>query len=297
MNAFSNKIAIYGSRRQDPYLRELDGLFSFLDEAGFKVVIHQPFADYLIEKGVNMAKGIPVLNIPSDTVMVISIGGDGTFLRAARWIGDKGLPIFGINTGHLGFLSSCSLKDAREMITDVCTGNIIIEKRMLLKVECEALPQDIWNFALNEIAVLRDELSSIISVKTSIDGVFLADYRADGLIISTPTGSTAYSLSAGGPILQPTINCIALSPIAPHTLTLRPLVVGGDSKIEMEAESRSKNIRLNIDDRSYRIPAGQIIRVKRADFPVLLIRKKASDFASILRDKLLWSARGEGGID
>lgn len=288
-----NKIAVYGSRRQDNFLEELAGFFSFLDKAGFRVVIHTQFATYLEEMKVDMARAIPVNNLPSDTTLVVSIGGDGTFLRAARWIGDKEIPIFGINTGHLGYLSSCSINEASEMIEMVCRGEILLERRMLLHVESENLPDNVWPYALNELAVTRDEISSVISVKAWVNDNFIADYRSDGLIVATPTGSTAYSLSAGGPILEPTLNCMALSPIAPHTLTLRPLVIGGDSELRLKVESRFRGVRLSMDDRSYPIVSGSEIKITRAAFAVIVIRKKDSNFAAILRDKLLWSASGE----
>ncbi|MDE6772291.1 MAG: hypothetical protein K2J49_06800, partial [Muribaculaceae bacterium] len=122
-------------------------------------------------------------------------------------------------------------------------------------------------------------------------GHFLADYRADGLIVSTPTGSTAYNLSAGGPILEPTLDCISLSPVAPHTLTVRPLVVGGDSELELTVESRTRDFRISLDGRSYSLPAGERIWIKRAGFSTMLVRRKDTNFATILRDKLLWNAQ------
>lgn len=286
----NNKIAIYGSRSQDAYLHQLAALFLFLDREGFRVVIHEKFMSYLDSHGIDMGHATPVEKLPSDTSLVLSIGGDGTFLRTARWIGEMHVPILGVNTGHLGFLSSCGINDVEDMIGEVCRGQIEVERRMLLHIESDSLPRNCWPYALNEVTVTRDDLSSIISVNTKVNGCFLADYRADGLIVATPTGSTAYSLSAGGPILQPTIDCIALSPIAPHTLTLRPLVVGADSVMDLKVESRSKNFRLSIDDRTCVLPSGTILKIKRAPFTVLLIRRKDSNFATILRDKLLWSA-------
>ena len=131
----------------------------------------------------------------------------------------------------------------------------------------------------------------MIKIRTNINGHFLADYRADGLIVSTPTGSTAYNLSAGGPILEPTLDCISLSPVAPHTLTVRPLVVGGDSELELTVESRTRDFRISLDGRSYSLPAGERIWIKRAGFSTMLVRRKDTNFATILRDKLLWNAQ------
>lgn len=287
----NNKIAIYGSRRQDPYFGELGGLFSFLEGRGFRVYVHPKLFGYLEENDIDMGYAVPVEKVPEGTSLVISVGGDGTFLRAARWVGDREIPILGVNTGHLGFLSGCGIKDVREMIDSICEGNVTVESRMVLSVQTEDKGREFWSYALNEVAVLKEETSSMISVKAYINGHYLADYRADGLIVATPTGSTAYNMSAGGPLLEPTINCMVLSPIAPHTLTLRPLVVGADSKLEFSVEGRSNCYRLSLDDRSYRIPMGERITIRRAPFSTLLIRRKDTTFATVLRDKLLWGAK------
>lgn len=284
-----NRIAIYGSRRQPEYLEELSRLFKFLCNSGFRVFIHSKFADYLVENNVDLYESIPSDHIPPGVSLVISLGGDGTFLRAARWIGQREIPILGVNTGHLGFLASCGLNEAEMMVKEVCSGNIRIERRMLLEVIAENLPSDKWRYALNEIAFMRYG-SSMLGVRAYINDDFLAEYRGDGLIAATPTGSTAYSLSAGGPIIEPTFDCICLCPVAPHTLTLRPLVAGGNSEIRLTPESRSANFILTIDDQSMVLPASGEFIIRKADFSVLVIRKKEDTFPSILRQKLLWSA-------
>ena len=289
MESQTNKIAIFGSRSHSEALPGLPPLFEFLKNNRFRVYIHTRFFEYLEKNNIDTQDAVPVDHIPQDVSMVMSIGGDGTFLRTARWIGDKQIPVLGINTGHLGFLSSCRLEGVADMMTDICNGNIEIEKRMVLEVEGDALPKDM-KYALNEITFMRDGSSSMLSAMTFINGNFLADYRGDGLIISTPTGSTAYSLSAGGPVIEPTIDCLCLCPVAPHTLTLRPLVAGGDAIVEVNPESRSHNFTLSLDDRSIVLPSSGIYKIKRAPFSVILIRKKGTGFASILREKLLWSA-------
>lgn len=284
-----NQIAIYGSRRQPEHLEELPRLFGFFNEIGFRVFVQTKFAEYLDQNNVDQFGAVPSDHIPPGVSLVISLGGDGTFLRAARWIGSREIPILGVNTGHLGFLSSCSLSEAKEMIQQLCKGNVVIEKRMLLEVVSESLPPDKWKFALNEVAFMRYG-SSMLSVNASVNDSFLADYRGDGLIVSTPTGSTAYSLSSGGPIIEPTIDCMCLTPVAPHTLTLRPLVAGADSIISLNPSSRSSNFILTLDDQSFILPAGGSFTIRKAPFSVLLIRKRDDGFASILRHKLLWSA-------
>lgn len=283
------KIAVYGSRRQPDSPGELSRLFHFLSEAGFRVYVHTKFAGYLEENHIDSFGAIPSEHIPPAVSLVISLGGDGTFLRAARWIGDKEIPILGVNTGHLGFLASCSLAESEEMIRKVCEGEISVEKRMVIEIISDALPKDYWHFALNEITLMRYG-SSMLSVDASVDGAFLATYRGDGLIVSTPTGSTAYSLSAGGPIIEPTIDCMCLCPVAPHALTLRPLVTGGNAEIKLKPASRSANFILTLDDRSIILPAMGEYIIKKAPYSVLLIRKKDQGFPSILHQKLLWSA-------
>lgn len=284
-----HRIAVYGSRRQPEYLGELSRLFHFLDTIGLRVFIHTKFAEYLQLNQVDMGEAIPSDHIPADVSLVMSIGGDGTFLRAARWIGEREIPIMGVNTGHLGFLACCSLQDVEGCLEEVCKGIIRVEKRMLLEVVSESLPPDKRRFALNEVALMRYG-SSMLSVKASVNDSFLADYRGDGLIVSTPTGSTAYSLSAGGPIIEPTIDCMCLTPVAPHTLTLRPLVTGAEATFKLTPESRSGNFILTIDDQSMVLPAKGDFLIRKAHFSVLVIRKLDEDFPSILRKKLLWSA-------
>lgn len=285
----SNRIAIYGSRRQDPYLEELRRLFVFLRDAGFEVSLHPKLADYLKSRDVDLCGGQTSAWVPPDTALVISLGGDGTFLRAARWVGECEIPVLGVNTGHLGFLAGCSLPELPEMLEQACRGDVVVERRMLLNVECRDLPPTVWPYALNDISLMKEDSASMVTVKAHLDGRFLADYRADGLIVSTPTGSTAYNLSVGGPILQPTIDCIAISAVAPHTLTVRPLVVSGDSCLDLEVESRSREFRLSLDGQSFALPVGESVHIKRAPFCALLVRKKSSDFATILRDKLNWN--------
>ncbi|MDE6336705.1 MAG: NAD(+)/NADH kinase [Muribaculaceae bacterium] len=285
----NNRIAIYGSRRQDSYLEELAGLFYFMHKIGFEVTVHPKLYNYLRSRHVDMQGATCTNWVAEDTALVISIGGDGTFLRAARWVGRREIPILGINTGHLGFLASCGIGEACEMLEAICRGDVIVERRMLLEVQSRDLPDNAWPFALNDVSLLKEECASMITVRARVDGHFLADYRADGFVVSTPTGSTAYNLSAGGPILEPTIDCISLVAVAPHTLTVRPLVVGGDSEIELTIESRTDEFRLSLDGESYPLPAGEKIWIRRADFSTLLVRRKDSNFATILRDKLNWN--------
>lgn len=284
----TNRIAIYGNRSQSEYLPALPEIFSYLNETGFRVYVQNRFANYLESNGIDMGESVPVEKLPPEVSLVISIGGDGTFLRSVSWIGNKEIPILGVNTGHLGFLSCCGISGVREMICEICKGNVTVEKRMLLELDGEGLPSDLWPYALNEIAFIR-EGSSMLTVNAKINGNFLADYKGDGLIVSTPTGSTAYSLSAGGPVMEPTIDCLCICPVAPHTLTIRPLVTSSDSRLTLIPESRSGKFLISLDDRSIEMPVSGEYTIKKAPFSVLMIRKRGEDFSSILREKLLWS--------
>lgn len=289
-----NNIAIFGNRHQEGNLHDLQKFFVILDSREFRVSIHSRFAAYLNENGVTFGPGVVMTDeFPEAAECVISIGGDGTFLRAAQWVANREIPILGINTGHLGFLASYSLDETEELLSTIAGGMGCIERRALLEVKGDCVPDGFWSYALNEVAVLKAETASMVTVRAEIDGRFLADYLSDGLVISTPTGSTAYNLSVGGPILQPTLGCLVLSPIAPHSLTMRPLVVGGASDIVLSAYSRSKYARVSLDGRSFMMRCGgeDSIRITRAPFSVMLLRRPESTFSDLLRTKLLWGQR------
>lgn len=286
-----DNIAIFGSRSQETPREELERLFIFLEERGYRVYVYKRFYEYLCDEGIDTGAAVPAEFLPPGTGLVISLGGDGTFLRTARWNADKEIPILGVNTGHLGYLSACTLGEFASTFEEVEKGEVNIEKRMLLKVESDALKEEIWKYALNEVTARRDESASVVNVRATIDGNSLADYIADGLIVATPTGSTAYNLSAGGPILEPTVGCLAVTPIAPHTLTLRPLVVAENAVIELTTDSRGGKYRLSIDERTYTLNSGVKVKITKAPFSVMLIRRKGDNFAEILSRKLLWNQR------
>ena len=284
-----SNVSFYGSRSQEGHISNIWELMQALKNNGINVNVEKKLASVLSDQGYRLSvHGIKVCNrIPEDTQIAISVGGDGTFLRTARWIEGKEIPILGINTGHLGFLTENSAENIEDIVAIILSGNPEIEKRLVLKVECAGLAPSEWPYALNEVTLLKGN-ASMIDINVEIDGFYLASYRADGLIISTPTGSTAYNLSVGGPILAPTLDSMVLSPIAPHTLTLRPVVIGGNSEVLAKAESRAQDFRLSIDGRSVSLPCGIPIKIKKAPHKVLTIRKPGENFASTLREKLLW---------
>lgn len=288
------KIAIFGKRRQSTDdLRHITALIDRLADLDIFVSVDRHFFDAMTR-----ATGSP---LPADDVFddddftadfCFSIGGDGTFLRTARRVAAKEIPIIGFNTGHLGFLAEQSIASAPAMVDRLLTGDYTVESRSLLegkgfggKVKAGVSG---WGFALNEIAILRQDTASMITVHTHLDGMPVASYQGDGLIISTPTGSTAYNLSVGGPIVQPTAPCWVLAPIAPHSLTMRPLVVADSHIIDITVESRTDSYRVTLDGRSLILPIDVGLRLRRAPFVTKVVHTPDHNFIDTLRTKLLW---------
>lgn len=220
----------------------------------------------------------------------ISLGGDGTFLNTAARVGEKEIPIIGINTGRLGFLAEVLPKDFEKFIESLRRGDYFIEHRSLLRVCDNANQLNIYPYALNEVAILKHDNSSMISIRALVDGHYLTTYQADGLLISTPTGSTGYSLSVGGPIISPTSPCIALTPVAPHSLNVRPIILNDDITIRLQVKSRNHNFLASIDGRSQNLEDHVELMIRRAPHRIHLIKRSNSHFFDTLRNKLLWGA-------
>ena len=220
----------------------------------------------------------------------ISLGGDGTFLNTAARVGEKEIPIIGINTGRLGFLAEVLPKDFEKLIESLRRGDYFIEHRSLLRVCDNANQLNIYPYALNEVAILKHDNSSMISIRALVDGHYLTTYQADGLLISTPTGSTVYSLSVGGPIISPTSPCIALTPVAPHTLNVRPIILNDDITIRLQVKSRNHNFLTSIDGRSQNLDDHVELMIRRAPYRIHLVKRSNSHFFDTLRNKLLWGA-------
>ena len=262
-----------------------------LRASGLDVQIESEFHTWLVSRGASEALNCAKVNAPSpDSAIIISAGGDGTLLRAAHWAARSGIPVAGINTGHLGFLTAWHSKDADSLVYAITHNTITYEERTMLKVECEALPADVWPYALNDVSLLKENSGSMITVRTSVEGAYLTDYEGDGLVIATPSGSTAYSLSAGGPIMQPTVPAISLTPVAPHTLSMRPLVVSDDCHISTVTDSRTGSFMLSLDGVAVSLPVGTRVNIRKAPFTLRLVTRARYGFAAALRDKLLWGA-------
>ena len=285
-------ITIYGNTRQHARLAEISLFLRHLAAQGANLEIWSDFELYLRSMG--NASGLPAAEHPSEqSELVLTLGGDGTLLHALSWCGDRRIPMLGINTGHLGFLTAYTIAETHLLLSDLMSGKLVGEYRTLLRLRCpdksdERLPDGIWPCALNEVALLKADTSAMIDVRTATDGNYLTDYRADGLIIATPTGSTGYNLSSGGPIVEPTLGCLLLTPIAAHTLSVRPMVVGSGSRIRLRTESRAGSYRVSLDGRSFTMPSGSVLEIVADHRPVTLVRRQEVDFATTLRTKLHW---------
>lgn len=290
------EIAIYGNPKQNDYIGRIEVFLKALTDRGMRLWVYKEFSDYLRAFGVS-CDWTPTRRLPREAERLVSIGGDGTFLRAAKWAGKSGVPILGINTGHLGFLASYSFRETEELVEVLCSGDGRVEKRMLLKVESPDMPANFYPYALNEVAILKSDSASMVNVRTWVNDCYLADYLADGLLVATPTGSTAYNLSAGGPILEPTVSNMVLSPVAPHSLTMRPLVIGGDVEVKASVSCGARRCRVSLDGRTFMLSCGEeydhgspSLRITSAAYTVNILHRPDYHFADILRNKLLWGA-------
>ena len=225
-----------------------------------------------------------------DADFVISMGGDGTFLKAASRVGRKNIPILGVNMGRLGFLADISPDDIEACLDAICHDDYAIESRALMQVDTDGEPIEGVNFALNDVAILKRDTASMISIRASIDGQYLHTYQADGLIISTPTGSTAYSLSNGGPIIVPGTKVFSMTAVAPHSLNVRPIVLPDSSVIELEVESRSHNFLVAIDGRSEKCKEGTRLTLRRAPYDIQVVKRSGQRYFNTLREKMMWGA-------
>ena len=295
MNIQPKKFALFGNIYQAKKSAHVLHLLSVLERHQAEVYIHKEFYEFLTndQKMDIRTAGIFERN-DFEADMVLSMGGDGTFLKAASYVGNKHIPILGINTGRLGFLADVSPEEIDETFEDIYKGNYKIEDRSVLQAITQGQPLEGYPFGLNEIAVLKRDSSSMITIHTSINGAYLTTYQADGLVISTPTGSTAYSLSIGGPIIVPHSNTIAITPVAPHSLNVRPIVINDDWEITLDVESRSHNFLVAIDGRSETCSEGTRLTIRKADYKIKVVKRPNHVFFHTLRDKMMWGADGRG---
>ncbi len=225
-----------------------------------------------------------------DADFVISMGGDGTFLKAASRVREKSIPIIGVNLGRLGFLSDIGPDDVGRCLEALHNEDFAIESRALIQVTTDAEPFEGFNCALNDVAILKRDTAAMISIRASINGQYLNTYQADGLVISTPTGSTAYSLSNGGPIIVPGTKVFSMTAVAPHSLNVRPIVLPDSAVIELDVESRSHNFLVAIDGRSEKCKEGTKIILHRAPYDIQVVKRPEHRYFDSLREKMMWGA-------
>jgi NAD+ kinase len=284
------RVAVYGKQLFEDDYPQIKVLFELLNNEGIEIYIHENIATY---KDLRQTAGIfchynDILKNKFD--FFITLGGDGTILRALTYVRDTNIPILGINMGRLGFLTSIEKRKIKEAILSLIKGDYKIEPRELLCLESNLPLFDDVPIALNDITISRRDTSSMIVIHTYIDDYYLNSYWGDGLIISTPTGSTGYSLSCGGPIVFPHSGNFIITPIAPHNLNVRPLVISDNSEILLKVEGRTDNFLCTLDSRFETIGSSHEIKIKKNNYPIQLVRMESDNFMETIRNKLAWGA-------
>ena len=283
--------AIFGNSFQPRKSQSLMRVLDFLRSKGASIIFDHTFYDFLTaEQNQELGNVGPLDGDDFNADYVISMGGDGTFLKAAVRVGIKSIPLIGINMGRLGFLADVLPGEVESALQAVLEGNYNIEEHTAIQISTSGGAFDGCHYALNDIAVLKRDIASMIGIHTSIDGSFLVNYQADGLIVTTPTGSTAYSLSNGGPIIVPQTRTLCLTPVAPHSLHIRPIVISDSSTVTLEVESRSHNYLVAVDGRSYTMHEGSTVTISKAPFVTRIVKPNGRRYFSSLRDKMMWGA-------
>ncbi|MGS2762155.1 NAD kinase [Sinomicrobium sp. M5D2P9] len=287
------KVGVFGQFYHDDSEEYVLTLLEVLDEKGIEVIIEAKYLE-LIRHFLDGEKEYETFSsfddLDSGCDMFFSMGGDGTILRTVLYIRDLGIPVLGINTGRLGFLATVQKENIRQAVESIVGEEYNVVDRTLLEITTNPENEDLTelNFALNEVAVSRKDTTSMITVATYLNDEYLTSYWADGLIIATPTGSTGYSLSCGGPVLTPDTTSFVITPIAPHNLNARPLVIPDDTVIRLRVSGREPNYLVSLDSRLATLPEETEIIIKKAPFAVKMVELRAESFLKTLRNKLLW---------
>ena len=282
-------IALFGKTLAPENGEYMKQLFKELADNQVEIVVYQPFADIVatyIPEGVQYSVFHSHEDLNAD--LLFSIGGDGTILDTVPFVLDSGIPVLGINLGRLGFLSSISKNEIVNAVNSVLTGDYTVEQRTLLELVSPEKVFDNVKYALNELNVIRNPEHSLLAIKVFVDNVYLNTYWGDGILLATPTGSTAYSLSAGGPIIAPNAKNFVITPIATHNLTVRPVVIPDGSTIRIQVEGREKKFVFSMDSRSCTLDTSVQLEVRKAGFCLNLVRMRGEDFFGTIRNKLMW---------
>jgi len=287
------KIGIYGQFYHENSGVYIQAILSALQKEGVEIVIEENFLQILNEHDeikTNFSELSTFTKLDSSYDLFFSIGGDGTTLKSVVYVQDLNIPIVGINTGRLGFLATIQKEKITESISQILDGDYSVSERSLLTITTDPPNAELTNlnFALNEVAVNRKNTTSMIKVETNVNDKYLNSYWSDGLIVATPTGSTGYSLSCGGPVIDPSTNSLVITPIAPHNLNARPLVLPDTNTISLKVSGREKSFLVSLDSRIITLENETILIIKRASFTVKFVQLPDDSFIKTLRQKLLW---------
>ena len=280
------RIAIFGKSYASGKQDEINTLFSSLQKYSPELLVDREFLRVMQDMDIRLPEITVLSGNDFYADISLSLGGDGTFLKTAERIGDKCIPILGINLGRMVFLADVQSSETEQAIDEIMAGRYHIEERSLLHITDGS--RATWPYALNEVAVLKLDTSSMITIHAYLDNTFLNTYQADGLLVATPTGSTGYSLSVGGPIVAPKASNFIITPVAPHSLNVRPLVIGDDAEIRLVAEGRNRHFLVSLDGRSEEKTSGESITLRKAPFPIRVIKRNKQLFTDTLRKKLMW---------
>lgn len=284
------KIALYGTKINPENQIWLEDVFEAIQAYKMEIYMHVGTLEYLKNIQVTLPeyKGVYDDILPEGTDYMITLGGDGTILRAGELAYKKGVPVVGINMGHLGFLAAISKENIRHAIDILMKGEMIFEEKILLEVSCPRMPSR--SIAINEVAVSRKDSSSMIAIEAYADGKYIATYRADGLVISTPTGSTGYSLSCGGPIITPATQSIVLTPVAPHNLNVRPIIFRDDVKVYLKVSGREDQYLLSLDSCFQPMTWDEEIEISKSKYTLKVAKMPQEDFFTTMKEKLGWGS-------
>jgi NAD+ kinase len=285
------KIAIHGRNFKEDAKPQIQAMFDELAARNVELQLSESFHTFLHKVGLKKTPPVSLFSHYKDIFdadLVFSVGGDGTLLETVTYVGEREIPILGINTGTLGFLATTSPPQIKSAIECIFNGYYSYEDRSLIRLESDRDIFDGLNFGLNEFTVTKRDTSSMIIVNTYINGEYLNSYWADGLIVATPTGSTGYSLSCGGPVVMPQTNNFIITPVSPHNLNVRPLIVSDESIISFDIQGRSKNYLISLDSRSKVVDATVQLAVKKEKFKARLMKLNGDNYLSTLRNKLNW---------
>ncbi|MFN8115207.1 MAG: NAD kinase [Bacteroidia bacterium] len=283
-------IAVYARNTKDNNPSYLENLLVLSAKENFKVIVFKSYVDYLnttYNKSFSLGTFSNSEELIAKADYVISLGGDGTMLETLEYVRKSGIPVLGVNTGRLGFLATVFKEDFEKAIQLLINEKFTLDKRELIELDKTTCFNEV-NYALNEFTIHKKESSAMINIDTYVDGIFLNSYFADGLIVSTPTGSTAYSLSCGGPIMVPDSDNFIITPIAPHNLNVRPIVISNNKTLSFKVSSRSDSFNVSLDSRSKTISNLSELIIKKADFKFHMINLEGQHFFETLRNKLLW---------